>query len=449
MKALVSIVLATWLVFCAAVSTAASPEQRHNGLTAFQALPINLARSIQVPEGTAGKSIVFKKIALDILHDENVGEYRSGLLCLWPAPILLGELDSRQDWVSEDAYGAIFRSVLARNGYHLKNTTDDLFEDDDPTDSDYQVAGRIVKIFFEHCQFRDQKGKTRIMYVRASMSVEWQLYDNRTKRVVHSIVGHGSYSARLRRGERMKAVLQQSFRSTVQSLLADKTFYRTIYGDEIARRAEVLNPIGLVGVSFDTVEPRTTKEVVGSIVKIETSYGKGDGIVLSSEGYILTSAANIGLVRSADLKTSTGKKLSAMVVRSDPLADVALLRIVDAGSKLQPLSLRREEGRPEEEVWVVRAKRSRGSSQRRGRLRGKIVEVQHSPPDRSILISDIDLKSVRDGSPILDNNGNVLGIKIRDFSGEESKEKSVRFITINSALNSLLIYAMQEAGDPG
>lgn len=75
----------------------------------------------------------------------------------------------------------------------------------------------------------------------------------------------------------------------------------------------------------------TNTEIINSIkpatVFIETSEGRGSGMIIDSDGYVLTNAHVVEGVYIADIKLSDGQDFSARVEGRDEIYDIAILKI--------------------------------------------------------------------------------------------------------------------------
>lgn len=73
------------------------------------------------------------------------------------------------------------------------------------------------------------------------------------------------------------------------------------------------------------------KKVKPATVYIETVKGAGSGMIINTNGYILTNAHVVWDVSVAKIKLSDGKSLSAEVIGRDEIVDLAILKIVGSG----------------------------------------------------------------------------------------------------------------------
>ena len=88
-------------------------------------------------------------------------------------------------------------------------------------------------------------------------------------------------------------------------------------------------------------EPLSTAEVVAkmnpSVVRIVTADGTGSGIILDTDGHVLTNNHVIEKAASANVVLSDGRTLSAQILNRDWSIDLAVLKVT--ASDLQPATL--------------------------------------------------------------------------------------------------------------
>jgi len=68
------------------------------------------------------------------------------------------------------------------------------------------------------------------------------------------------------------------------------------------------------------------ERVSPSVASLRTRRGGGSGVVITPDGFLLTSAHVVGSVRRLNATLTDGRELEASVVGADPLSDLAVLR---------------------------------------------------------------------------------------------------------------------------
>jgi S1-C subfamily serine protease len=100
----------------------------------------------------------------------------------------------------------------------------------------------------------------------------------------------------------------------------------TIAGDE----SEALDAYSRVVVS-------ASERLLPSVAHLGTGRGTGSGVVISSDGFMITSAHVVDRVRRVRASFVDGSEYTAEVIGSDPLSDLAVLRA--AADRLEPAQL--------------------------------------------------------------------------------------------------------------
>jgi serine protease Do len=91
--------------------------------------------------------------------------------------------------------------------------------------------------------------------------------------------------------------------------------------------------------AYSAVVTRVAEHLLPRVVQLEVGRGgRGSGVVITPDGYLLTSAHVVGRARSAVAAFTDGAERRAEIVGADPLSDLAVLR-VDPGRHLDAATL--------------------------------------------------------------------------------------------------------------
>ena len=157
-------------------------------------------------------------------------------------------------------------------------------------------------------------------------------------------------------------------------------------------------------------------------------YAYGSGVIISSEGYILTAAHLVAdIVGDIDVLVEESRVFKAKLVKMHPLwdpkeegfsGDVALLKIEATGLASLPIG-KSEDLKPEEEIRVLgypRAGLGLGLIPAAGkalgtRRKGDLVflQIEASPYDKG-----------HSGGPVINSRGQVVGIAMGTFTSKET-----------------------------
>ena len=196
--------------------------------------------------------------------------------------------------------------------------------------------------------------------------------------------------------------------------------------------------------SVVTIQVQTTVSLggfraFGGYNSVQTS-GVGSGVIVSSDGYILTAQHVVEGASSVTVTTSSGKTYDATVVGTSPTADVALIKINATGLRAAPIS---GSGVAAGEV-VLAIGDPLGQyvdSVTLGIVSGTDRTIQVADPTtgaavtRSNLIqTDAALNEGNSGGPLITTSGQVVGIA----TATSTSAQGLGFATPVSAAASLL-----------
>lgn len=147
--------------------------------------------------------------------------------------------------------------------------------------------------------------------------------------------------------------------------------------------------------------------------------GTGSGFIIDKEGYIITNNHVIEDATKITVKTSDKKEYTAELVGTDPLTDLALLKIDPKGAKLKTIPLGNSDsieigewviaiGSPHGLEWTVTA----------GIISAKGRNLNAGPYD-SFIQTDASINQGNSGGPLLNMKGEVVGINSMIYANSQ------------------------------
>jgi serine protease Do len=137
--------------------------------------------------------------------------------------------------------------------------------------------------------------------------------------------------------------------------------------------------------------------------------GQGSGIIIDSRGYILTNSHVVGGAQQILVRLSDGRELRGQLVGSNPRLDIALVKVSAPGLKPAPLG---DSNRVRVGQWAIAIGSPFGLDQTF--TVGVISAVGRHGLGRNsagyYLQTDASINPGNSGGPLLDINGNVVGI---------------------------------------
>lgn len=212
--------------------------------------------------------------------------------------------------------------------------------------------------------------------------------------------------------------------------------------------AYTLTPAEVYAQNVETVVCIETEMTVYGMEEAYAAGSTGSGFVLSEDGYILTNCHMVTDAEHILVTLYSGEEFDAEVVGADEMGDVALLKIEAEG--LQTVTIAEEDSVQvgDEVVAIGNPFGELEYTMTHGYISGLNREVTVSSTPIRMMQTDAAINSGNSGGPMLDMNGNVVGIASAKYSGTSSSGaiiENVGFaIPIHDALK--IVYDLQDYG---
>lgn len=381
-------------------------------------------------------AVEFRKFLLQLPEDHVIGSMQTGNECIGRAPLTWKI--SRDSTVGQD-FGALMLEQLSSAGYTIVGKRDTLFEDVHERRADYVVAGVIRDVRANVCYADLKKGHVAS---EASLSVDWQIYSNRTRDIALKATTEGSALLPRPQGEPGAEAISHAFVSAARNLLADARFHEVLSGAGTDAQAKSREPIP---VAYKTPTALHSKKSVESlvadsrmaVVTVFAGDGMGSGFLISRDGYLLTDEHVVGQTRYVRVKFITGREVNGEVVRADRKRDVALIKLENDVYPFLPLG---ESSRvqPGADVFAIGTplEENFGQTVTKG-----IVSGYGEEGGQRIIRSDVSIQKGNSGGPLLDRSGVVVGLSVNAYTllPEGVGIGLNGFIPIEEALSALTI----------
>ena len=156
------------------------------------------------------------------------------------------------------------------------------------------------------------------------------------------------------------------------------------------------------------------KNAVQAVVTITGDKGFGSGVVISSDGYIVTNYHVVQGVKNISVKLSQNIKLNAEVVKTNPDYDLALLKLTASELKFLPFA-NSDETEIGEEVYAIGTPSDLelGQTITKGIISGKrVIE------NINYIQSDVSISPGNSGGPLINDSGQIIGITTMKMIGK-------------------------------
>lgn len=393
---------------------------------------------IPLSENQQGRCSEFKKIVSKIPFGSQVGSIRGGYT---PVPITWDERDL--DFI-QSVFPRIFYRELKKANYPVTGNPDALFEDILEKSPDLIVGATITDVN----QTAEKNVWTDRLTVETYLKLNWQIYSRR----INSVLYETDTEAYGRVAEHYMQVSIRDIYETplvvaTKNLLADPNFHalvvrsdEQVYGDSVGTdtlQKDAAEPVKLEKIAESTSPIKKTVTAARmSVVTITRGSGHGSGFLISRKGHVLTNHHVVGRDRFLTVKLATGRELIGEVIRKSTKRDVALIKVEE--EDMVPLPVRQMDINIGNDVYAIGTPLDKDFSTTLSR---GIVSGFRIHDELRYMQSDVNVLPGSSGGPLLDSNGNVVGISAMMIGIEDTNIPSGFnfFIPIQDALDALKI----------
>jgi serine protease Do len=154
---------------------------------------------------------------------------------------------------------------------------------------------------------------------------------------------------------------------------------------------------------------RVARTATPTVVSVVRRGGSGSGVIIRSEGVILTNAHVVGNARTVEIRTADGRTLTGTVLGRDPEVDIAVVRVNATNLPAAPLG-----DSDRLEVGQIAVAIGNPLGLERTVTQGVVSAVNRAPQGLSIetalIQTDAAINPGNSGGPLLDSAGRVIGI---------------------------------------
>lgn len=341
------------------------------------------------------------KVVFNIEEQSQLGIHYRGLAKLKEFDHLWGsEKMSESGHYIED-----INSVLAYYGYPVPKKAEGMFTSESEKDTRYYLGATVNGILFN--TFEDWTIRTAEM----KLDVLWEVYDGVYDKVVYTF-DSVAYSHKVVSGKNYQDQFSDLFEITlgnsVKELLAQEEWGKAIASSHSLYQEIFYEDKLLVNVSGSLKNiglPGDTEKLLDSVVVVKSKDSFGSGVMISSNGYILTAAHVVAGSDEIGISMYKGMELEGEVVRINHAKDLALIKIPGKGYPFLPLA----ETRPKigSDLYAVGAPLSLKLSYS---VSKGIISGFRINEGNNYIQTDANINPGNSGGPLLTENGEILGI---------------------------------------
>jgi serine protease Do len=387
-------------------------------------------------------AIGLQRVQFDIPRGAHIGELRPPPLSLCYGR-RLGSIQhdtSRTDDEPRE-WQDVFYRIMSGHGYRVDKSPENLFEERNKIDAEYIIGANITEAAVNgtalcHIATAEVTGMTG----SSKIMVEWQVFDPVRRRIVLREKVEGSYTADRVMPIDYMLMIKMAFADAVNKL-AMKPAVRALVATRPVRDVAATPAPAIQKHKYSVMRQTSFTQPIenqmdrlrASTVLIEAGQGHGSGFLISEEGMVVTNHHVVGGHKFVRVTLVSGRTVVGEVLQHDQDRDVALLKIEGQGYASIPV--REAPVRIAEEVYAIGAPRFKSLA---GTVTRGVVSAWRSPqPPKQpydLIQADVPTHPGNSGGPLLDRQGNLVGISVAGYRGTQSLNL---FIPILDGLDKL------------
>ncbi|PCI97650.1 MAG: hypothetical protein COB15_07270 [Flavobacteriales bacterium] len=245
-----------------------------------------------------------------------------------------------------------------------------------------------------------------------STVVKWIVYDMNKEKVVFNKTAFGYSNSK--KAKKFSEEYKLALKDAMNSLIYDEEFQKITCSEVTEKEEKDMEE----KLEIDFKEKLTESEDVLTYIKqatvtIKTSSGHGSGFFISSNGYILTNEHVIDGGGDIEVELSNGLIIDAKIIRESSKKDVALLKVTGKGFKSIPIF--EDKTSAGMEVYAIGTPKDLALGQT---VTKGIISGHRAFKGNTYIQTDVSINTGNSGGPLINLEGEVLGIVASKMIGE-------------------------------
>jgi len=387
-------------------------------------------QQLDIKASANSKPIQLSKVVVRLKRGEHVGAVQGGLLCIPQAD--LNWKGGRLKLDSDDLTDS-FKEELEKYSFKTVGDTNALFEDPSSWKSEILIAGLVKELKSNVCFPMAGFGNFSSSRGESFVKVEWQIYSKLDRAVVHSVTTEGSFKSTESQEGGIDPIILNAFTQAVRNLLADGKFREIVVrGGEPVKETAFKTANGII-ITPGKSKPfnQRSDEWKDGVVTVIAGSGHGSGFAIG-ENLILTNHHVVGESDKVVIKIGSGFEVGGEIIAYNSALDVATVRI--AASLPRHFKLERSLPKIGSEVYSLGSPLSENLS---ATLARGVVSNIRKEGQKTLIQSDVNALEGNSGGPLVNGNGEVVGITVSGVHINKAPQGISFFIPIKDALESM------------
>lgn len=384
-----------------------------------------------LPEGSQTRPVQLSRVIVKLNRGEAFGRLKGGLLCIAAEPLIWK--GGRVQLNTED-FSDIFKDELEKLGFTVVSTFGNLFDTGEQTKAEFLVGGTIKTMMVDMCFPNSGFGDLMSSKGAALMEVEWQVYNRLDRVVVDSFTSRTGVDQPKAQSGGLEGIVFAAFAENVRALAASGKLQKLLVGQatalDVARKPA--SDLQLLQITLPSASLKTIENAVGATVVIQSGDGHGSGFLISPEGYFLTNYHVVGGGKYVKVRWSDGVESLGEVVRIDRGRDIALIK-ADARNRAA-IKLANASVPPGSDVFAIGAPLDR---QLQNTVTKGVISANRVLDGYNYVQSDVSVLPGNSGGPLIDKNGDLIGITVSGLRINDAPQGVNFFIPAAEALDFL------------
>lgn len=272
------------------------------------------------------------------------------------------------------------------------------------------------------------------------IQVKWELYDKLLRENVYSGTSEGSSINPDHKSENKTEfqAVNSAIAIATTNLLADPQFVAHV--NTAVPPKPVLTNFDSLSIELSYANHKSSfreqlTSLQNSTTTVRNSEGHGSGVVISSDGHILTNAHVVGK-DSELIVIYNNHEYIAKVVRQEPVRDIALLKI-DAPSKLATSNISKDIPEVGDKLFAIGSPLSEALSHT---VTSGILSANRTMYGLDYYQTDTSINPGNSGGPVYNEAGELIAISVSGVFSSAGAGVGINYlIPINDAFNALSI----------